>query len=294
MQTSDPSIYAVGDMIEPPSPSGSTPRLVALAGPANRQGRIAADHICGINPSGSYRGSVGTSIVKVFNLTAGMVGLSVAALRKQGGNNPLWVSAHPPDHAGYYPGAKPVSIKLVFSPDTGRILGAQVVGINGVDKRVDVLATAMQAGWTAQDLEHLELAYAPPYGSAKDVVNMAGFIAGNVLRGNVQVVHADEIDEKELEEGWQVVDVRGPGELKKVGFVKGAVNIPINELRERLGELSPKKKTLVYCQVGYRGYLAYRILKQRGFENVYNLDGGFKTVSQAGLKALQEMPKSGC
>ncbi|KAK1757121.1 FAD-dependent pyridine nucleotide-disulfide oxidoreductase [Echria macrotheca] len=282
MRTDDPDIYAVGDMVETEHRVLGLPRVTALAGPANRQGRMAADHICG--RAVGYRGNVGSAVVKVFEMTVGVVGLSVRELRRMG-LDPLWVSAHPPDHAGYYPGAHPVSLKVAFRRGDGRLLGAQVIGAAGVDKRVDVLATAMQAHMSIFDLEHLELAYAPPYGSAKDPVNMAGFIGGNVLRGDVRVVHADEMTAEDLE-GMQVVDVRGPGELAK-GFLKGAVNIPINTLRENLDRLDKEKKTLVYCQVGYRGYLAYRILEQSGFKDVVNLDGGFKTVAQSGLTTLQ-------
>ncbi len=285
MQTSDPDIYAVGDMVETDHRIAGLPRLVALAGPANRQGRLAADHICG-RPV-QYRGNIGTAICKVFDLTIGIAGLSVEAL-KSVGFDPLWVTAHPPDHAGYYPGAHAVTLKVAFEKGSGRLLGAQGVGISGVDKRVDVLATAIQANMTVFDLEHLELGYAPPYGSAKDPVNMVGFIGGNLLRGDVKTVHDDELTVDELESA-QVVDVRTPNEYSR-GHLKHAVNVPINDLRGRIEELDKDKKTIVYCQVGYRGYLAQRILDQKGFD-VLNLDGGFKSVVEGGFKPLISVPE---
>ena len=340
MQTlSDKDVYAVGDMVETEHRALiGLRKVVALAGPANRQGRIAADHICGrSDETATYRGSVGAAICKVFDLTVGIVGLSVEELERRSqpqqeqeqpdDNNHHetetetttktetetepkpkkaeieYVSAHPPDHASYYPGAKPLTLKLIFSTSTsttctkkrGKILGAQAVGSfsagGGIDKRLDVISTAMQAGMTVFDLEHLELTYAPPYGAAKDAVNMVGFIAGNVLRGDVQVVHGGELRVGDLEGeggrgGMQVVDVRTPAEFERNGRLRGARNVPVNELRGRIGELDRDRKTLVYCQVGYRGYLAQRILKQRGFGSVVNLDGGFKSVREAGLEGI--------
>jgi len=288
MQTSDPDIYAVGDMVETEQRVTGLRKVLALAGPANRQGRMAADHIFGKDVS--YRGNVGAALVKVFGLTVGITGLSVAALRRLG-MDPLWVSAHPPDHAGYYPGAHPVTLKVAFEKETGKILGAQGIGAAGVDKRIDVLSTAIQAGMTVFDLEHLELAYAPPYGSAKDPVNMVGFIGSNVLRGDVDIVHGQDLTPADLKK-MQIVDVRSPNEFSR-GHLKFAKNIPVNDLRNDISELDKDKKTIVYCQVGYRGYLADRILKQKGFD-VMNLDGGYKSVADSGLKDLQEVPqKSG-
>lgn len=286
MQTSDPDIYAVGDMVETEQRVTGLRKVLALAGPANRQGRMAADHIFGKDVS--YRGNVGTAVVKVFDLTVGITGLSVESLR-QLGKDPLWVSAHPPDHAGYYPGARQITLKVAFERKTGRILGAQAFGVAGVDKRIDVLATAMQGNMTVFDLEHLELAYAPPYGSAKDPINMVGFIAGNVLRDDVEIVHGEDLTPEDLKK-LQVIDVRSPGEFSG-GHLKYATNININDLRDDVSQLDKSKKTLVYCQVGYRGYLADRILKQRGFD-VMNLDGGFKSVLDGGFTSLQEMPQN--
>ncbi|KAF2259841.1 FAD-dependent pyridine nucleotide-disulfide oxidoreductase [Lojkania enalia] len=288
MQTSDPDIYAVGDMICTPHRITSRPMRVALAGPAARQGRLAADKIFGYATAASaYRGNIGTSACKVFDLTVGIAGLSVKVLEDMG-LNPLWVTVHPPDHAGYYPTAHPITLKVAFEPGTGRLLGAQAIGLAGVDKRIDVLATAMQGNMTITDLTHLELAYAPPYGSAKDPVNMAGYVGSNVLADDVQVVHAAEINIQALAaKGTQIVDVRSPSEFSK-GHLPNAVNIPVNNLRKAVeaGSLDQNKDVVVYCQVGYRGYLAYRILKHKGF-NVVNLDGGYKAVSEGGYKALQ-------
>jgi NADPH-dependent 2,4-dienoyl-CoA reductase/sulfur reductase-like enzyme/rhodanese-related sulfurtransferase len=283
MQTSDPTIYAVGDMVETEHRILQKPMNLALAGPANRQGRLAADHIFGRDVS--YRGNVGTSVCKIFDVTIASVGLSVRVLRALG-RNPEWVTVHPPDHAGYYPGSAPITLRVIFDRKDGKLLGAQAVGKKGVDKRIDVLSTAIQAGMTIFDLEHLELAYAPPYDSAKDPVNMAGFVGSNVLRGDVRIVHAEDLSPSSLSE-YQLVDARSPGEVAK-GYLKGAVNLPVNSIRDLVVKLdkSSGKKVLVYCQVGYRGYLAYRVLKQMGFENVVNLDGGFKTVLEGGYQDL--------
>ncbi|KAH9205399.1 FAD-dependent pyridine nucleotide-disulfide oxidoreductase [Leptodontidium sp. 2 PMI_412] len=280
MQTSDPDIYAVGDMIESEHRIAGRALQLALAGPANRQGRLAADNIFGRKIS--YRGNVGTSACKVFNLTVASVGFSVTSLRQMG-FDPLWVIVHPPDHAGYYPGSHPMTLKVAFEKETGRLLGAQAMGTAGIDKRIDVLATAMQAGLTMFDLEHLELAYAPPYGSAKDPVNMAGFVGSNLLRGDVNIIHAEDL--KIGQDAAQIVDVRSPGEVSR-GYIPYAVNIPLNKLRENVSTLDKGRRVVVYCQVGYRGYLAYRILKQKGFD-VVNLDGGYKSVLEGGFKALQ-------
>ncbi|OAA59150.1 FAD-dependent pyridine nucleotide-disulfide oxidoreductase [Niveomyces insectorum RCEF 264] len=286
MQTSDPDIYAVGDMVETPNIVAAGRHMqAALAGPANRQGRLAADHICGHDVR--YRGSLGTSVCKVFGLTVGIVGLSCHALDRLGIRH-QYVTVHPPQHATYYGGATAMTIKLAFAQPGGRIVGAQLVGQEGVDKRIDVLATAMRAGMTVEDLEHLELGYAPPYGAAKDAVNMAGFVAGNVLRGDVQIVHASDLTANELLHKFQVLDVRSAEEYAR-GCVKGAVNTPLPELRERLSEVRKDVPVVVYCFVGYRGYVAARILEQNGYD-VYNLDGGFKTVTDAGYRALQEHP----
>lgn len=270
LRTSDPDIYAVGDAIEVRHIVGNARVLLPLAGPANRQGRIAADNALG--RATVYQGSQGTAICKVFDLTAATTGLSEKALLHAGVPYEK-VYVHPANHAGYYPGASQMSLKLVFDPSSGRILGAQVVGQEGVDKRIDVLAVALRAGLTVFDLEHPELSYAPPYGSAKDAVNYAGFVAANALRGDVGLFHsaeaADPSDDQFL------LDVRRPEEVA-AGTIPGATNIPLQELRERLGELPRERELLVFCQVGLRGYNACRLLTQHGFR-CRNLTGGYKT-----------------
>jgi NADPH-dependent 2,4-dienoyl-CoA reductase/sulfur reductase-like enzyme/rhodanese-related sulfurtransferase len=281
MQTSDPDIYAVGDMIEAEHRIAGRPLQLPLAGPANRQGRLAADHIFGKGTR--YRGNVGTSVCKVFDLTVASVGLSIKALQEMG-HDPLWVTVHSPHHAGYYPGAQVMTLKIAFEQETGRLLGAQVIGAAGVDKRIDVLSTAMQAGMTVFDLEQLELAYAPPYGSAKDPINMAGFVGGNLLRGDVHIVHAEDLN---IQQGAvQVVDVRSPEEFSR-GHIPFAMNLPLNKLRDSIATLEEGRRVIVYCWVGYRSYLAYRILKQKGFD-VVNLDGGYKSVVDGGYKSCLE------
>lgn len=274
MQTSDPDIYAVGDMVETPHRVANRNMQLALAGPANRQGRMVADHIC--DRETQYRGNVGTSICKVFKQTVGLVGLSTHSLTNMG--IPFrFVTIHPPQHAGYYPDAIPMTIKVAFEDHTGRILGAQIIGSAGVDKRIDVMATAMQAGMTIEDLEHLELSYAPPYGAAKDPVNMVGFVGSNVLQGIVEIVHAADFDSGVFDlDKFLILDVRTPEEFN-AGHIRGATNIPLSVLRHEVKRLDKTQPVLSYCWVGYRGYIAYRILKQLGFQ-VFNLDGGFKAV----------------
>jgi NADPH-dependent 2,4-dienoyl-CoA reductase/sulfur reductase-like enzyme/rhodanese-related sulfurtransferase len=292
MQTSDPDIYAVGDMVQTPHLVSGHMAKVALAGPANRQGRLAADHICGLD--GSYRGNVGTAICKVFDLTVGIVGLSVEALKAIGRGNIKYLTIHPLQHAGYYPGAEPMVMKIVFEDGSGRLLGAQIVGKEGVDKRVDVLAIAIEGGLSVEDLQHVELGYSPPYGAAKDPINMAGFVGGNMLRGLVQTINAEDLVDKVQSDilgskhllKYQIIDVRSSKEFQQSHMI-GAINIPIDDLRESLESLDKAKPVLVYCWVGYRGYLAYRILKQNGFE-VVNLNGGFKAACVGGYDTLVE------
>ncbi|KAH7028417.1 FAD-dependent pyridine nucleotide-disulfide oxidoreductase [Macrophomina phaseolina] len=281
MQTSDPDIYAVGDMAETEHRIASRPLPLALAGPANRQGRLAADHIFG--KAIRYRGNVGTAACKVFDLTVAATGLSVSSLR-QIGHDPLWVTVHPPDHAGYYPGANPIMLKVAFERDTGHLLGTQAVGRNNVDKRIDVFSTALQAGMTILDLEHLELAYAPPFGSAKDPVNMAGFVGSNVLRGDTEIIHAEDLANAKDIDQMQLVDVRSQKEFAR-GHIRFAKILPLDSLRYSHSGLDKSRRVVVYCQVGYRGYLAYRILKQKGFD-VLNLDGGFRAVVESGFATL--------
>jgi rhodanese-related sulfurtransferase len=275
MQTSDPDTYAVGDAVEVREFVSGDPIQIPLAGPANRQGRIAADHIFG-RPS-KYRGTQGTAVVGVFGMTAAMTGLSEKVLQRIGRKYEK-IYLHPTDHAGYYPDAERMSLKLLFDPEDGRILGAQAVGTSGVDKRIDVLAIAIQAGMTVFDLEEAELAYAPQYGSAKDPINMAGFIAAGVVRGDSQITQAAALP-KAMEAGVVVLDVRTPAEFA-CGHVPGATNVPIDKLRDRLDEIDRTKSIVAYCEVGQRGYLATRILKQAGYD-VANLSGGYATYCEA-------------
>lgn len=274
LRTSDPSIYAVGDAIQIKDFVNGSNTLIPLAGPANKQGRIAADNICGRNVK--FNGAEGTSIIKVFDLTAGATGNNEKTLKRMG--IPYLKSyTHSSSHAGYYPGAFVMTIKLLFSPEDGRVLGAQIIGRDGVDKRIDVLSTAIRHGLTVYDLEELELAYAPPYSSAKDPVNMAGFTAANILKGDMKVMHWDEMDR--LREDYFILDVRTEVEFE-AGHIKGAVNIPVDDLRKRINELPRNKKIFEYCKVGLRGYIAYRILVQNGFE-AYNLSGGYDIYQAA-------------
>ncbi|RIK87667.1 MAG: CoA-disulfide reductase [Planctomycetota bacterium] len=272
LQTSDPDVFAVGDAVETVDFVLGGPAQVPLAGPANRQGRIAADNIFG--RASRYRGTQGTAVVGAFGVTAACTGASEKTLRRvQRAFRTVYV--HPSHHAGYYPGAEPMSIKLVFDPDDGRILGAQAVGGAGVDKRIDVLAVAIQAGMTVFDLEEMELAYAPQYGSAKDPVNMAGFVAAGLLRGDHPQIDVATLMAIEPADRPLILDVRTPEEFSR-GAIAGAVNIPVDELRQRLADLPTDRRIVAYCQVGQRGYLATRLLRQRGFDAA-NLAGGYTT-----------------
>lgn len=274
MRTSDPSIFAVGDAVEVRDYVTGQPALIPLAGPANRQGRIAADAICGRDVR--YRGTQGTAVVGLFGMTLAMTGPSEKTLRRLG--IPYQKSyTHSLDHAGYYPGAEMITTKLLFAPDSGRLLGAQAVGKTGVDKRIDVIAMAIEKQATVFDLEEAELSYAPQYGSAKDPVNMAGFVAGNILRGDVDVVHWSDLAKAQTQGNAApvVVDVRTRSEVA-AGAAPGTVNIPLGELRQRLGELPRDREVWVHCGVGQRSYYAARILKQHGFR-VRNLSGGFRS-----------------
>ena len=270
MQTSDPDIYAAGDVVEIQDIVTGLGGVVPLGGPANRQGRIAADHIFG--RATSYRGTQGTAIVRVFDLTAACTGASEKTLKRC--NIPHRAAyLHPANHAGYYPGARQMSLKVLFAPNDGRVLGAQAVGGDGVDKRIDVLAMAIQGRMTVYDLEEAELCYAPPYGSAKDPVNMAGFICSGILRGDQPQVTVGELVRQQQSGDIQaVVDVRGADEFAR-GHLPGAINIPVDELRGRLGDVPPGR-IAVNCQVGMRGYLATRILLAAG-RDVVNLSGGY-------------------
>ncbi len=271
LRTSDPHIYAGGDAIEVAHSVFPDTWLIPLAGPANRQGRVIGDNVCG-RPT-KVSSTQGTSVVKVFDMTAGGTGATEKQLRKM--NRPFQkVYLHPSGHAGYYPGTAPLHLKVLFEPETGRLLGAQAVGFDGVDKRLDVLATAVRAGLTVTDLENLELAYAPPYGSAKDPVNMAGFVGANLLRGDVRFWYAEDYPAQT--EGAVILDVRSSAEYD-TWHVPGARNLPLGHLRGKLGELPADAPIRVYCKVGFRSYLAYRLLVQRGFRDVATLAGGADT-----------------
>lgn len=275
MQTSDPSIYAVGDAVEEKDFVTGEQTLVPLAGPANRQGRMAADNMLG--RQGTYQGTQGTAICKIFDLAVASTGKNEKQLKRE---NIAYekVYVHTASHASYYPDAETVSFKMLFDPATGKILGAQAVGKDGVDKRIDVMAVAQRAGMTVEQLQHLELTYAPPYGSAKDVINQAAFVANNIMKGDATAIHFDEIDN--LSENQILLDVRNPGELESVGFIEGAINIPVDQLRQRMNELPKDKEIVIYCQVGLRGNVAYRQLVNSGFK-ARNLLGGYRTYKFA-------------
>lgn len=272
LQTSHPDIYAVGDAIEVRDFVSGDSTQVPLAGPANRQGRIAADNVFG--RKSRYRGTQGTAILGAFGKTAAMTGASEKVLQRSGRSYRA-IYVHPADHAGYYPGAEGMTLKVLFDPDTGKLLGAQGIGGNGVDKRIDVLAVALQAGMTVYDLEEMELCYSPQYGSAKDPVNMAGFVAAGLLRGDHPQISLSELRSLPPEKFPSLVDVRLPEEYA-AGHLPDAVNIPVDELRSRLAEVPRDRDVVVYCQVGQRGYLATRILLQSGYR-VRNLSGGYRT-----------------
>jgi NADPH-dependent 2,4-dienoyl-CoA reductase/sulfur reductase-like enzyme/rhodanese-related sulfurtransferase len=280
LQTSDPDIYAIGDAIEVRDLTLDNPALVPLAGPANKQGRMVADNICGKNRQ--YNGTQGTSILKVFDLTVAMTGASEKALAKTGIEyEKLYL--HPANHVSYYPGAEQMHIKLLFSKPEGKVLGAQIIGSGGVDKRIDIFAVAIRAGLTVFDLQELEPAYAPPYGSGKDAVNMAGFAASNILEGTVEAVHWNQLDENDC-----ILDVRSPGEFKR-GHVSSAVHIPVDEIRSRLDELPNNTVINVYCATGVRSYIACRILMQNGFI-ARNISGGYVTYCSDQNKEVADHP----
>ena len=276
LQTSDPAIYAVGDAVQVKQYTTGNPIAVPLAGPANKQGRIAADNIAGRNVK--FKGVLGAAVVKVFDLTIASVGLTEKQLLNSNIKYEK-VYVHPNNHAGYYPEAVPITLKLIFDIPSGKVLGAQAVGGSGTDKRIDVISTVIKYGGTVFDLEELELTYAPPFNSAKDPVNMAGFVASNVLRGDHPIWHWHDIN-KVRKNGGFLLDVRTAGEFK-VGTIDNAVNISDLELRERLEEIPKDKEIYTFCQVGFRGYLATRLLMQKGFQNVFNLTGGYKLFNMA-------------
>lgn len=269
MQTSDPKIWAVGDVVEVQDFVTGEWTVIPLAGPANRQGRIAADVICGRDST--FRGVQGTSVCGLFGLTIASTGVNEKTLQRLGWDYGK-VYLHPGHHVSYYPNAKPIDLKLLFSNQNGRIFGAQAVGEEGAEKRIDVIAMALQTGATVFDLEEAELCYAPQFGAAKDPVNMAGMIAANALRGDAPLVHWQQLADLN---GRLLLDVRNVNEFA-AGHVKGAVNIPLSQLRGRMRELKPDREIWVYCQVGQRAYYATRVLRLNGF-NAHNLSGGFKT-----------------
>ncbi len=271
METSAPDVYAVGDAVQVKHQVTGEDAVISLAGPANKQGRIVADVIAGLNSR--YKGSLGSSVIKVFDLTVANTGLSEKAASAAGYQYESVVLS-PGSHAGYYPGATPMTMKVVFEQETLRLLGAQIVGGEGVDKRIDVLATAIQAGIRADQLKDLDLAYAPPYSSAKDPVNMAGFMIENLATGIVKQWHWGQEPSLPRNGSVQLLDVRTVGEYER-GHIEGFTNIPVDNLRDNLGELDPSKPVYVICQSGVRSYIASRILTQRGFD-CFNFSGGYR------------------
>ncbi len=280
MQTSDPAIYAIGDAVEVKNLVTNKPAIIPLGGPANKQGRIAANNISGKKEI--YRGTQGTSVLKIFDMTMAMTGANERLLTSENIDfQSIIIHAH--DHATYYPDANPLTLKLLFT-QTGKLLGAQAFGYSGVEKRIDVIAAALRTGKNIYDLQELELAYAPPYSSAKDPVNIAGFVAGNVLDGFYKTVNAAELIIINQSEQIQVLDVRDVEEHQEAR-IEGSINIPLNNLRKRLDELDREKDIITYCSVGLRSYLATRILAQNGFDRVRNLNGGFR-IYQAYLNEI--------
>lgn len=277
MQTSDSNVYALGDATEVFNPVINKHTLVPLAGPANKQARIVADNILEGNKY-TYNGTIGTSIAKVFDLTVAAAGASSKLLNREKIEH-ISSYTHGSSHAGYYPEALPLSIKIIFSPEDGKLLGAQVVGYDGVDKRIDLFAQVIKKGGTIYDLQEIEHAYAPPYSSAKDPVNMAGFVAENILKRKVNIIQWRDIPNVDKTEAM-IIDSRTKEEYD-FGHIEGAINIPVDEIRSRLNEIPRDKKIIVYCAVGLRGYIASRILMQHGYTDVYNLSGGYRTYSCA-------------
>ncbi len=271
-------VYAIGDAIEVYDYIDDSKTAIALAWPANRQGRLVADHINGLKVS--YNGSLGTSVAKVFDLTVASTGNNEKTLLRKGAAYKA-IHVHRGNHAGYYPNAKNIAIKLLFDPNTGKILGAQAVGGDGAEKRIDVIATAIKGRLTVSDLPDLELSYAPPFSSAKDPVNIAGYVADNIYNKVYDVVHWKQIDDL-VKNGGLLIDVRDKEEFDS-GHIKGAINLPVDEIRKRLEEITVPKDHSIYvnCQVGLRAHIAIRILQGNGYTNVYNLSGGYKTYSLA-------------
>ena len=277
LQTSDENIYAVGDAIEYPHPITDKPWLNYLAGPANRQARIVADNMVFGNKI-KYEGAIGTSIAKVFDLTVAATGMSAKRL-KQLETEYLSATIHPSSHAGYYPDALPMSIKIVFAPKDGRLLGAQIVGFEGVDKRIDEFSQVIKNNGSIYNLMSLEHAYAPPYSSAKDPVAVTGYVAGNILSGKMSPISWRQLKDTDIND-ITLIDVRTPDEFN-LGAINGAINIPLDDIRHHLNDIPKNKPIVLYCGVGLRGYLASNILRQNGFNDVRNLIGGLKTYTAA-------------
>ena len=271
METSIPDIYAVGDAVQVKHSVTGQDALISLAGPANKQGRIAADNICG--GDSRYNGSQGSSVIKVFDMTAAVTGINETNAKKAGIETDK-VILSPMSHAGYYPGGKMMTMKILFEKNTYRLLGAQIVGYDGVDKRIDVLATAIHAGMKAFDLKELDLAYAPPYSSAKDPVNMAGFMIENIANGTLKQWHPEQLPGLPRDGSVTLLDTRTPAEFGR-GHIEDFINIPVDDLRDRIGEIPSGKPVYVICQSGLRSYIATRILSGYGFD-AYNFSGGFR------------------
>lgn len=274
METSVTDIYAVGDAVQVKHTVTGNDAVISLAGPANKQGRIAADNICGLDSH--YKGSMGSSVIKLFDLTAASTGLTERTAKAEGISYDK-VILSPVSHAGYYPGAKIMTMKVIYEKDTLKILGAQIIGQEGVDKRIDVLATAISAGIKADMLKDLDLAYAPPYSSAKDPVNMAGFMIENISTGKIKQFHWDEVEKLQSDGSITLLDTRTKGEYAH-SHAQGFINIPVDELRERIDELDKSKPVYVMCQSGLRSYIACRILSQEGYD-CYNFSGGYRFYS---------------
>jgi len=287
MRTSDPDIYAVGDAVEVRDFVTGQPTVTALAGPANKQGRIAADNALGRRSV--FKGTLGTTVVKVFDLTVAATGATEKVLKKNSIPH-LVTYTHSGSHASYYPGATIMTLKLLFSPGSGKILGGQIIGMDGVDKRIDVLATAIRGGMTVYDLEELELAYAPPYSSAKDPVNVAGFVAANILKGDLDTINWIDMGTLDREKDV-LLDLRNKDELEVSGAIEGALHIPLTELREKLPELDKEKNYVPFCAVGMRSYIGHRILVQNGFAS-RSLSGGYRTYLGAREKIMKEPPET--
>ncbi|MCK9404023.1 MAG: FAD-dependent oxidoreductase [Chitinophagaceae bacterium] len=280
LQTSNPAIYAVGDAIEFANPITGQSMNTYLAGPANKQGRICANNLV-LGNQYKYKGSVNTAIVQVFDMTIATSGTASKHL-KTANIKHIVSTTHSGSHAGYYPGSKQMAIQIAFSPEDGRLFSAQIAGFDGVDKRIDVLASVISRNGTIDELTEFEHAYAPPYSSAKDPVNMSGYVAENILLNRLKVFYYDEV--ASLPADSILLDVRTAAEFD-AGYITNAINIPVDEIRQRLAELPPDKKIYIYCEAGLRGYLAHRMLRQNGYEEVYNLSGGYISWKACNLES---------